>query len=131
MPAFHFRLQPLLDRRRQVEDGKGRRYAVARRERDEAVRACERLVSALARHAMFPSDAGTLAVLDAGIEARQRRARNVEAALEDARQELIAAGRERRALEKLYERRRRAYEEAEARRDEHEIDEANARRPAR
>jgi len=131
MPPFHFHLQPLLDRRRQVENGKRLRCAVARRDRDEAVRACEHLVSALARHAVRRGDAGTLAVLDAGIEARQRRARNAEAALEAAHEELIAAGRERRALEKVCERRRRAYEEEEARRDEHEIDEANARRLAR
>jgi flagellar biosynthesis chaperone FliJ len=44
-----------------------------------------------------------------------------------ARDDLVAASRERRVVEKLKERRLRAFLAEEARRDELELDEANAR----
>ncbi len=131
MPPFHFRLQALLERRRWVEEEKRQRCAQRRGERDEALRAGDRLSSALSRRAMRTSDAGSLAILEAGIAAQQRRAVEAQVSLATARDELIVASRERRVIEKLRERRRRAYEYEEARRDELEIEEANSRRRVR
>lgn len=131
MAQFHFRLQPLLDGRRRAEEQKLHRYAVRKRERDDALSARDRLVSALARRAVRSSEAGWLASLDAGVAAQQRRAADAQAALENARGELAAAARERSVLEKLRERRLRAHADEEARREELEIEEANARRRPR
>ena len=80
--------------------------------------------------ALRASDAGSLAVFDAAIAERRRRAEWAEAPLETARRELIAARRDRRLVEKLRDRRLRAFEEEEARREELEIEETNARRRA-
>jgi flagellar export protein FliJ len=128
---FQFRLQPLLDRRRREEEEKLHRYARYERERDDALRAGDRLAAAFDRHAARASEAGTLAALDAGIAALRRRAAQAQSALAGARDDLIAARRARRAIEKLRERRLHAYESDEAKRDELEIDEANARRRSR
>jgi flagellar export protein FliJ len=127
---FHFALQPLLDRRSRIEEEKQHRFALRRRERDAALRDRERIAAALTELALRRGDAGSLAVFEAAIAARQRRAAWAAAALEAARHELIAARRDRRAIEKLRDRRRTAFEEEEARREELEIDEANARRRA-
>ena len=127
---FHFALQPLLDRRGRIEQEKQHRFAVRRRERDGASRDRERIAAALIEFALQTGDAASLAVFDAALAGRQQRAARAGAALEAARQELIAARRDRRVIEKLRDRRRRAFEEEEARREELEIDEANARRRA-
>lgn len=129
-PRFRFALQPLLDRRGRIEEEKQHRFDLQRRKSDDALREGELLAAGLTERALRTSDAGSLAVFDAAIAARQRRAADAESALEAAREELIAARRDRRAIEKLRDRRRRAFEEEEARREELEIDEANARRRA-
>jgi flagellar biosynthesis chaperone FliJ len=132
MPSrFHFALQPLLDRRRRVEEEKLHRFTLQRRERDSAACAGDRLVAALAKRSTRACDAPTLAAFDAAIAAQRRRAAAAQTALDAARDELIAASRERRVIERLRERRLRAYQEEAARRDELEIEEANARRRAR
>ncbi len=132
MPArFRFALQPLLDRRSRAEEEKQRCFARRRRELDDFARERERLAAALFETAMRTSDAASLAVFDAAIAARRRGAASAERALETARQELIPARRDRRALEKLRERRARAFDEEAARLEELEIDEANARRRTR
>ncbi|HEY6325284.1 MAG TPA: flagellar FliJ family protein [Candidatus Cybelea sp.] len=123
-------MQPLLDRRGRIEEEKQHRFDLQRRKSDDALREGELLAAGLTERALRTSDAGSLAVFDAAIAARQRRAADAESALEAAREELIAARRDRRAIEKLRDRRRRAFEEEEARREELEIDEANARRRA-
>ncbi len=128
---FHFALQALLDRRSQAEEEKQRCFARRRREVDDFARDRERLAAALFETAVRTSDAASLAIFDAAIAARGRGAASAERALETARHELIPARRDRRALEKLRERRLRAFEEEAARLEELEIDEANARRPAR
>lgn len=65
--------------------------------------------------------------LDAAIAAQLRRIAALQGDLEQRRRDLIAAARERRVIEKLGERRRRAFEAEEARREELELDETNAR----
>lgn len=132
MPArFRFALQPLLDRRSRAEEEKRRCFARRQRELDDLARDRERLAAALFETVVRTSDAATLAVFDAAIAARRRGTASAERALEAARQELIPARRDRRALEKLRERRARAFEEEAARLEELEIDEANARRRTR
>jgi flagellar export protein FliJ len=128
---FHFRLAPLLDRRRREEEEQLHRYRRYERECDDAFRAVNRLAAAFDRHAARACEAGTLAALDAGVAAARRRAAQAQRALEAPRDDLIAAGRARRVIEKLRERRLHAYESDEARRDELETDEANARRRTR
>ncbi|HVR45529.1 MAG TPA: flagellar FliJ family protein [Candidatus Binatia bacterium] len=127
-PRFRFALQPLLDRRSRIEEEKQHRFDLRRCERDGALYEGEQLAAALIQRALRTSDAGSLAVFDAAIAARRQRAEWVERALATARHELMAARRDRRAIEKLRDRRRHAFEEEEARREELEIDEANARR---
>jgi len=128
---FRFALQALLDRRRRAEEEKRRCFALWRRELDDLARDRERLAAALFETAVRTSDAASLGIFDAAIALRRRAAASAERALETARQELIPARRDRRVLEKLRERRLRAFEEEAARLEELELDEANARRPAR
>jgi flagellar biosynthesis chaperone FliJ len=127
---FRFALQPLLDRRTRIEEEKQHRFDLRRRERDAALSEGERLAAALTQRALRTCDAGRLAVFDAAVAACRQRAARADGNLEEARRELVAARRDRGAIEKLRDRRRRAFEEEEARRDELEIDEANARRRA-
>jgi flagellar FliJ protein len=122
---FHFGLQPLLDRRKRIEETKQQAYAARRRELDKHADQMERLNAALASAATGSGPAAPLAYLDGAIRAQRRRIAELEAPLEDARQELIAASRDRRVIEKLLERRRRAFEALRARREERELDDAN------
>jgi flagellar FliJ protein len=122
---FHFGLQPLLDRRKRIEETKQQAYAARRRELDQHADQTERLNGALASAARGSGPAAPLAYLDGAIRAQRRRIAELEAPLEHARQELIAASRDRRVIEKLLERRRRAFEALRARREERELDDAN------
>ncbi len=142
MPArFDFRLAPLLDHRKRVEEEKQREFAACRRAVDECRREVERLggqrrrsIEQLAGSARTQS-AAELRLRDAhlrrvelAISDERRRQGELCVASERARDELIAASRERRVVEKLRERRLRAFEAEAARCEELELDEANARR---
>jgi flagellar FliJ protein len=145
VPAkFRFNLQPLLDWRVRAEDEQQRVFAASRRAVDESVRELERLAQAqqlCARELVTAARwerAASLGLRDAYCRALQsaigcERARNSElrAALDCARDALVAASRERRVIDKLKTRRLRAFQAEEARRDELELDEANARRHER
>jgi flagellar export protein FliJ len=127
MPAeFRFSLQPLLDRRRRLEEEKEHAYVALWSEINTNLRDIARLNEAL-REGTRTSRASDLAYVDAAIAAQRHRGTQLEAALERAREALTIASRERRAIEKLLERRRSTYEADCARREEIEIDEANAR----
>jgi flagellar biosynthesis chaperone FliJ len=115
--AFRFSLQPLLDRRAEIENEYRRQVAAARGALDEARGALERLMAAVAAKPY----------LDAAIAAQLRRIAELQGGLERKRRDLVAAARERKVIEKLRERRRRAFEAEEARREELELDETNAR----
>ena len=63
--------------------------------------------------------------LDAAIAAQIRRIAELQGDLEQKRHSLVAAARDRKVIEKLGERRRRAFDADEARWEELELDERN------
>jgi flagellar FliJ protein len=140
MARFVFRLQPVLDERRRKEEEKQLEFARAKAARDEHSRELDRLAGALrargrALHecAMTGSAANLrlydahLRYLERAIDSGERCHVDSTAALDRAAAELLEANRERRLIEKLKERRLHEFEREEARRDELELDEANAR----
>jgi flagellar FliJ protein len=140
MARFVFPLQPVLDARRRKEEEKLRAFARAKAARDENARDLGRLDGALriggrALHefAMTGSTASLrlydahLGYLERTLQSREKSSVESAPVLDRAASELYAANRERRLLEKLKERRLQEFEREEARRDERELDEANAR----
>jgi len=129
MPAkFRFALAPLLERRTIVEQESQHRCAERRHQHQKLFEEMKRLICAL-RAGTAPSNNARAAYcsnLDAAIEAQRHRVSDARASLEDARNDAISARRELRAVEALRERRRRAFEREEARREELELDETNA-----
>ncbi len=141
MPAkFEFRLEPLLEHRKSIEEKKRRDYAACRRAVDESqgeigalsdahLRSMKRLTGTACMQS-----AADLRLRDAYLRSLQNatnrewlRCEELNFACKRARDDLVAASRERRVVEKLKERRLRAFVAEEARRDELELDEANAR----
>jgi flagellar FliJ protein len=141
MARFIFPLQPLLDERRRKEEEKQLAFVRVKAARDEHSRELDRLAGALrirgrALHecAMTGSTANlrlydaNLRYLERARQSHERRSAESVPALDRAAAELLDANRERRLIEKLKERRLQEFEREEARRDELELDEANARR---
>ncbi len=141
MPTrFEFRLQPLLDRRKIIEVEKQGNFAACRRAVDGCTHELARLGD-VRRHSLKQLVESALRCSTTDLLLRQAHLRSVEIAIDDARrghreaeaefelarQELISASRERRVIEKLKEHRRRAFEAEQARREEREFDESNAR----
>jgi flagellar protein FliJ len=142
--GFVFRLQMLLDERTRLERTKQHAFALAAQVLEKNSRELERLARALraggiALHqSALSGSTSHLRAHDAHLRFLERivesyEARNLESALalDRAAQELLRANRERRLVEKLKERRRRAFEQEEARRDELELQDANAQRRER
>jgi|SRR6516164_8409977 len=128
MPAkFRFGLQPLLELRRRIEEEQRQSYAARRRELDDNAREVSRLTTELGAALTGRFSVVHLACVDAAIAARCCRTNRLEADFERAQAALIAASRDRRVIEKLLERRRRAYDAQCARREEEEIEDANRR----
>jgi len=143
MARFVFPLQPLLDERRRKEEEKQLAFLRVKAARDERSRELDRLAGAVrargrALHqcAMTGSTANlrlydaNLRYLECALQSHERGRAETAAAFDRAAGELLDANRERRLIEKLKERRLQAFEREEARRDEVELDEANARRGA-
>jgi flagellar protein FliJ len=141
MARFVFPLQPLLDERRRKEEAKQLAFVRVKAARDERSRELDRLAVALrargrALHecAMTGSTAKlrlydtNLRYLERALQSLEKGGAETSAAFDRAAAELLDANRERRLIEKLKERRLQAFEREEARRDELELDEANARR---
>jgi flagellar protein FliJ len=132
--GFEFRLEPLLESRKRIEEEKRRSFAACLRALDECAREAGRLdvLRAGCRDAadLRLRDA-YLRRLDGRSEALEARHCALAAELDRTQEELAAASRERRLIEKLKERRRRAFDAQEARRDALELDDANARRHER
>ncbi|MGC9991180.1 MAG: flagellar export protein FliJ [Candidatus Cybelea sp.] len=140
MARFVFPLQPLLDERRRKEKEKQLAFVRVKAACEERSRELDRLAGALrargrALHewAMTGSTAilrlydAHLRYLARAIESGERCNVESAAAFDRAAADLLDANRERRLIEKLKERRLREFEREEARRDELELDEANAR----
>ena len=130
-PTFEFRLEPLLDWRRRAEREREREFALRRRALAECSDELEQNQAARARCA----DTADLRLRDAHLSYLERAGAalrasrlDLEAACDRARLRLASAHRERRVVESLKERRRRIFDAAQARREELEIDEGNARR---
>jgi flagellar export protein FliJ len=130
MPAkFRFALASLLERRRLVEQESRHRCAARQHEHRGLLEEMKRLTGAL-RACTAPASnpcAAYCSTLDAAMAAQRHRISDARASLDDARNDAISARRDLRAIEALLERRRRAFEQEEARREELELDEANAR----
>ncbi|MFY9738991.1 MAG: flagellar export protein FliJ [Candidatus Cybelea sp.] len=139
MAPFVFPLQALLDARRRKEEEKQRAFARVKGARDENLRDLGRLAGALrtggrALHECVMSGSTAslrlydahLRYLERTLQAREQSSAESAPAFDRAASELYAANRERRLIEKLKERRLHAFERDEARRDERELDEANA-----
>jgi|HubBroStandDraft_6_1064221.scaffolds.fasta_scaffold89576_4 flagellar FliJ protein len=139
MARFVFPLQPLLEARLRKEEEKQRAFASAKAARNENERDLGRLAGALrvggrALHecAMTGSTASLrlydahLHYLEGAVQSREKISAESAPAFDRAASELYAANRERRVIEKLKERRLQEFEREEARRDELELDEANA-----
>jgi flagellar biosynthesis chaperone FliJ len=126
MARFRFALAPLLDRRMRVEEERKQTLALAQREYDDVVEKLGRLKRQLAAGPY--ADHALLRFLSCAIETQAGLVAQRRAALECARRDLMAASQARRVLEKLQERRQRAFDAAETRLEEFELEEANARR---
>lgn len=145
MPArFRFSLQPLLEWRTRVEEERQRDFAAARRLLEDCDRELKRLAGAYAhcakqlvasaraqRAADLRLGDSYLLLLQAAMGSERSRRGELQSACDRAREALLVASRERRVIEKIKERRRQEFEFAQARREELEIDESNARRHER
>ena len=147
MGRFTFNLQPLLELRKGVEEAKQRDLDACRRSVDEACCERDRLlesrrIAAGALHAAVLESTGSpsaelrardahLRHLDGAIAAQHARCDRLYATYERAREELVAAHRDWRVVDALRERRRGVFEAEEARREQLELDENNARRHER
>jgi flagellar FliJ protein len=140
MTRFVFPLQPLLDERRRKEEEKRLAFARIKLARDERSRELDRFAAALSVRgralyecAMTGSTANlrlydaNLCYLERVLQSRERSDAQSAPAFDRAAAELLDANRDRRLVEKLRERRLQEFEREEARRDELELDEANAR----
>jgi flagellar protein FliJ len=137
---FAFRLQPVLDHRQRIEDEKKQTVALRRKACDEAQAELDRLnaefreQSALVRTRHHEFDAETLRAhyghlhfLDRVIDAQIRILAERRAALERAQQDLMAAQKDRKVVDKLKDRRKAAYVAEEMRIEQGELEDANAR----
>jgi len=144
MKRFHFALQPVLEQRERVEDEKQMVVAQKRRSLDEAEAELRRLNDEFRENAdrlrQKHSEMDTeelrltyahLQFIDRCIVAQIAVVAERRVALERARLELLEASKERKAVEKLKERRRTAHDLEGMRLEQNEIDDGNARRYGR
>jgi flagellar protein FliJ len=144
MKRFKFALQPVLDQRKRVEDEKQLVVAARQRSLDEAERELARLNAEFTSHSAIlrqghkrfetrelQSVYAHLQFLDRCIIAQIQIVAERRVALDRARNDLLAASREKKVVEKLKERRREAHTLEEQRVEQYELDESNARRHGR
>jgi flagellar protein FliJ len=144
MKRFKFALQPVLEQRKRVEDEKQLVVAARARALEEAERELARLNGEFSRHsAMLRDGHGSfetselqsiyahLQFLDRCIVAQIHVVAERRVALDRARNDLLAASREKKVVEKLKERRKEAFVIEEQRVEQSELDDGNARRYGR
>lgn len=144
MAHFTFRLEPLLDARKRVEQEKRRNLVACHSALERCLGEQRRFVAtrdtgiAMLFGAVRTRPVRDLRVLDGYLRylyAAEKTARSQETDLvkscERARDECIVADRERRVVQTIKTRERRVFDAQEARREELEIDDANARRHER
>ncbi|HUN29142.1 MAG TPA: flagellar export protein FliJ [Alphaproteobacteria bacterium] len=144
MKRFTFALQPVLDRRKRIEDEKQLIVAARARSLDEAERELARLNEEFRRHSVMlrekhakletrelQSIYAHLQFLDRCIIAQIRIVAERRVALDRARTELLEASKEKKIVEKLKERRREGFVLEEQRIEQKELDDGNARRYGR
>jgi flagellar FliJ protein len=144
MKRFRFALQPVLDQRQRIEDEKQMIVAAKRRSLDEAEAELQRLNEEFrenadvlrSRHSELDTEElrltyAHLQFLDRCIVSQIKVVAERRVALDRARAELLEASKERKAVEKLKERRREAHDTEAARLEQNEIDDGNARRYGR
>lgn len=144
MKKFVFALQPVLEHRKRIEDQKQQTMALRQRAWDDAKRELDRLheeFRANARdlrehHGQFDVEElrmryAHLQFLDRTIDAQIKILAERQVALERARKDLVAASKDRKVVDKLKERRRRAHAVEELRVEQIELDDGNARQEDR
>ncbi|HET9029705.1 MAG TPA: flagellar export protein FliJ [Candidatus Aquilonibacter sp.] len=144
MKKFVFALQPVLEQRKRVEEEKQQIVAQRKRAADEAEAELRRLndefreASDRLRNSHGDLDAEDLRLhyahlqfLDRTIVSQIQVVAERRVALDRARNDLLAASKERKVVEKLKTRRKEAHQAEEARIEQNELDDGNARRYAR
>lgn len=141
---FRFTLQPLLEQRKRVEDQRQQALALRQLALDGARSEFDRLdaefrVSALslrAQHGALEAEElrlhyAHLQYLDRAIVAQIRTVAERQVELDRARDDLLAASKDRKVVDKLKERRRQTHSDEEVRLDQRELDDGNARQYGR
>jgi len=141
---FTFALQPVLDLRQRIEDEKQMIVAQKRRSLDDAETELKRLNDEFrqnadrlrSKHAELNTEElrvtyAHLQFLDRCTVAQIHVVAERRVALDKARAELLEASKDRKAVEKLKERRRTAHDTEAMRLEQNEIDDGNARRYGR
>ena len=141
---FRFRLEPVLEHRKRIEDEKQQRLADCERElraaQDELARLngeYKRFSGALRdRHRELAAEElrwhySHLGYLDRRMVAQHATIAELRAAADRARAELIDASKDRKIMDRLKERRFEAHRALEAGLEQKELEESNARRYSR
>ncbi len=141
---FSFTLQPVLDHRKRIEDEKQLTLATRQRAWEESRRELDRLNDEFRansrdlreRHNEFDLEElrvryAHLQFLDRTIDAQIKAVAERQVALDRARNDLVAASKNRKVVDKLKERRKRAYSAEELRVEQIELDDGNARMEGR
>jgi flagellar FliJ protein len=144
MKRFVFALQPVLEQRERIEDEKQQTVAIRLRAVDEAEAELRRLNAVFRENADRLRDKhreieteelrltyAHLRFIDRSIVAQIQVLAERRLALDRARKDLQVASKERKAVEKLKERRKSAHETEAARVEQNELDDGNARRYGR
>jgi flagellar FliJ protein len=144
MKKFRFTLQPVLEHRQRIEDNAKLAMAARQRELDRAQEELDDFNARYREHSdllrgehrkLTAEDLrlhyAHVAFLDRAIDAQLGAVAQRRAAVDRARAEVLEASKERKAVEKLKERRREAHDVEDRRMDQNELDDANARRHAR
>ena len=144
MKKFRFALQPVLAQRERVENDLKAALAARQRELDAAQAELDGFNARFRAHSeMLRGEHRTLAAedlrlhyahvafLDRAIDAQLGVVAARRAEVDRARAAVLEASKDRKAVEKLKERRRDAHAEEERRVEQNDLDDANARRHSR